>query len=372
MGKLRGQGWRRAGVAAISALGCSTRPVGDHPGGAPLAGDTALTAPSAAPASAPSSAPSSLEVNPRMLRRFRPLPAEIAGGGAVRTSEKVDLGRMLYFDPRLSRGGEISCNSCHPLDDYGTDHKAVSIGDAGHAGERNAPTTYNAAGHFAQFWDGRAPDVEAQARVPILNPVEMAMPDEARVVATLERVPGYVEAFRAAFPGEADPVTVANVGRAIGAFERGLLTPSRWDDYLRGERSALTAAEKEGLKTFLNVGCMVCHTGTFVGGATFERVGVVEPWPNQRDLGRERVTHAPADAMVFKVPSLRNVARTAPYFHDGSATTLQQAVRMMARHQLGLELPEPQVDAIVAWLKSLTGDPPRDYVKPPTLPPSKT
>jgi cytochrome c peroxidase len=351
-----------AGVAVVLSLGCSERPKDDRaPAPTPPAAAAAITA-----------APSASEVNPRLLRRFQALPASFDDEKNGRTAEKVDLGRTLYFDPRLSKDGDLSCNSCHALDDYGVDHQRFSTGQAKQHGKRNAPTVYNAAGHFAQFWDGRAPNVEAQALGPILNPVEMAMPDGAHVVAALKAVPTYADAFRAAFPGEADPVTFENVGRAIGAFERGLVTPGRWDDFLRGNSSALTAAEKDGLKTFLNVGCMVCHTGAFVGGSMFERVGVVEPWPNQSDRGRQQITNVPADAMMFKVPTLRNVEHTAPYFHDGSAATLEEAVRMMGRHQLGLEMSDTEVGSIVTWLKSLTGQPAPDYVKRPVLPRSGT
>jgi cytochrome c peroxidase len=156
-----------------------------------------------------------------------------------------------------------------------------------------------------------------------------------------------------------------NVGKAIGAFERGLVTPGRWDRYLKGEKDALTAHEKEGLKTFLNVGCMVCHTGVALGGSMFERAGAVEPWPNQSDKGRANVTHAAGDEMMFKVPTLRNVVKTGPYFHDGSATSIDEAVRLMGKHQLGIDLQPEEVSAIVAWLGSLTATPPADYIKKP-------
>lgn len=278
---------------------------------------------------------------------------------------------MLYFDPRLSRDGDLSCNSCHNLDDYGVDHQRFSTGQGKQLGGRNAPTVYNAAGFFVQFWDGRAPNVEGQAKEPIVNPAEMAMPDGAHVVATFKAIAGYVQAFHEAFPAESDPLTFDNVGRAIGAFERGLVTPGRWDDFLRGDGSALTRAEKEGLKTFLNAGCMVCHTGPFLGGSMFERVGVVEPWPNQRDRGRQQVTKEPVDAMMFKVPTLRNIEHTAPYFHDGSAATLEDAVRKMGRHQLGLEMSDAEVSSIVTWLKALTGELPRAYIARPVLPPGR-
>jgi cytochrome c peroxidase len=165
-------------------------------------------------------------------------------------------------------------------------------------------------------------------------------------------------------------VTFDNVGKALGAFERKLTTPSRWDDYLRGNQNALTGPEVEGLKVFTNVGCMVCHTGEFVGGAMYQKVGVVDPWPNQKDQGRFEVTKQEVDRMMFKVPTLRNVAKTAPYFHDGSVATLDAAVRTMGRHQLGLKLSDREVASIVAWLGSLTGKLPEDYIEEPALPPS--
>jgi cytochrome c peroxidase len=212
--------------------------------------------------------------------------------------------------------------------------------------------------------------VEAQATGPILNPIEMAAPSPAHVVRTLKSMPDYVERFAAAFPEQEDAVTFVNAGVAIAAFERGLVTPSRWDDYLNGNKEALTPAEVDGLKVFTNVGCMVCHTGELLGGSMFQKVGVVEPWPNQGDMGRFGVTHAKGDKMVFKVPTLRNAARTAPYFHDGSGATTDQAVTMMGRHQLGLELTPSEVGAIVAWLGALTGTVDQRYIAPPDLPPS--
>jgi cytochrome c peroxidase len=303
-------------------------------------------------------------LNPRLLRRFRPLHVEPDKPGAI-----VELGRLLYFEARLSASHDISCNSCHPLDKYGTDGAATSTGFGAQRGTRNAPTTYHASGMIAQFWDGRSPDVERQAIVPIMNPVEMAS-TETRVLATLRSIPEYGERFTRAFPTERDPITLANVGRAIGAFERRLLTPSRWDRYLQGDKQALAAVELEGMRIFTNIGCITCHTGELVGGTSFQRVGIVEPWPNATDRGRVEVTKDPADDMVFRVPSLRNIAMTAPYFHDGSAATLEDAVKMMGRHQLGLELDPAETASIVVWLRSMTGELPTAYIEPPVLPPS--
>jgi cytochrome c peroxidase len=312
------------------------------------------------------------EINPRLLRRFEPLRDQIESTGNSITTAKVELGRMLFFEKRLSRGQDLSCNSCHDLAHYGVDGQPTSPGTHGVRGARNSPTVYNAAGFFAQFWDGRAGDVEAQAGGPILNPIEMALPSAEQAERVLRSMPEYATAFEQAFPNEAEPVTFANVGRAIGAFERRLTTPSRWDDYLRGKQDALTDPEIEGLSVFTNVGCMVCHTGEFVGGSMYQKAGVVEAWPNQKDQGRYETTKLDVDRMMFKVPSLRNVAETAPYFHDGSAATLEIAVKTMGKHQLGLQLRDSEVSAIVAWLEALTGKLPERYVAAPPLPPSAT
>lgn len=320
----------------------------------------------AAEADAPAQV-ASKEFNPRLLRRFKPLRESLHEGPAPRAAE-IDLGRMLFFETRISKNGSQSCNSCHSLTNYGVDGESTSPGFDGTRGTRNSPSVYHAAGFFAQFWDGRALDVEAQAKGPILNPIEMGMKDAAQVEQKLAAIPGYDEAFRKAFPNEKQPLSYANVGKAIGAFERGLVTPARWDSYLKGDKSVLTSAEVDGLRVFTNVGCMVCHTGEFLGGSMYEKVGAVEPWTNQKDPGRFSVTKDERDRMVFKVPSLRNIAKTAPYFHDGSGKTLPDAVQMMGRHQLGLELSQAEVTSIVAWLNTLTGELPAHYIEKPSLP----
>lgn len=306
------------------------------------------------------------ELNPRLLRRFAPLP-KVPGG---LDSALVRLGRILYFEPLLSRNGKISCNSCHPLDRYGTTNTQFSMGVDGKFGRRNAPTVYNAAGHFRQFWDGRSANLAEQALGPLENPTEMGM-DAPSIERVLKNIPGYRDLFAGAFPGEAEPISIGNVAAAIAEFERGLITPSRWDRYLAGDTQALSQPEKEGAKLFANLGCMVCHTGAYVGGTMFEKLGIFAPWPNQSDHGRREVTHSAADDMVFKVPSLRNSARTAPYFHDGSIDSLDTAVRMMARHQLGVDLSEEEAVSVAAWLGSLTGEIPRDYIAMPRLPEAK-
>jgi len=282
---------------------------------------------------------------------------------------RVALGRLLFHDPRLSKNREISCNTCHVLTTFGIDGKVVSTGFAGRTDTRNTPTVFNAAAHIAQFWDGRSADVEAQAVVPITNPVEMAMPNEQAVVDALSTVPRYVEMFRAAFPNDRRPISLKNVGDAIGAFERGLVTTSRWDKFVSGDRAALTQNEKKGLSVFMRRGCIACHMGPEVGGASFQKVGVMYPWPNQIDQGRAEITHFAADRMVFKVPSLKNIAQTAPYFHDGSTTTLEAAIQLMGHYELGIELLPDEIGAIAAWMRSMTGKPDPAYIAVPQLPP---
>jgi len=302
------------------------------------------------------------------LAMFAPLPRAMTAPGVELTRAKIDLGRRLYHETVLSNGHDVSCASCHPLNGYGADGRRTSFGDLGHAGDRNAPTVYNAAGQIAQFWDGRAPTVEEQAKGPILNSGEMAMPDSNAVLAHLRGSRAYVLAFAAAFPHERNPVTYDNLGRAIGAFERELVTPSRWDRYLQGDRTALSPAEIRGFTTFARVGCTSCHAGPYVGGQSFQKLGLVKPWPALRDSGRILITHKPGDLYVFKVPSLRNVEKTAPYFHDGSVASLDSAILLMGRHQLGRELTTPQIAAIRTWLASLTGELPAAYIAQPPRP----
>jgi cytochrome c peroxidase len=305
-----------------------------------------------------------VRINGGALKLFRPLPEAVTSAANPLTEEKVDLGRMLYYDPRLSRNRDISCHTCHPLDRYGVDGAPVSTGDRGRKGARNAPSVYNAAGHFAQFWDARAPDVEQQARGPLLNPDEMALPSEAAAVAVLASIPEYGEMFRRAFPRDARPVSFDNLLRAIGAFERRLITPSSWDRFLRGDPGALRDAEKAGFNKFVESACAACHYGPYVGGNALQKAGMVRAWPSTADTGRQQVTGKESDRFRFKVPSLRNVARTAPYFHDGSCATLEEAIRTMALHQVGRSLPEADVRSIAVWLGSLTGEIPAGYIKP--------
>ena len=302
------------------------------------------------------------------LALFAPLPAVIEANRQPIADARSALGRSLFYETLLSEGHDVSCNSCHALNGWGADGRKVSLGHDGRAGTRNAPTVYNAAGHLAQFWDGRAKDVEAQAKGPILNPIEMGMVDSADVLAHLRASQAYVASFRAAFPGERQPVSYDNVGRAIGAFERRLVTPSRWDSFLAGDSAALTPAERQGLRTFLDTGCQACHAGTYLGGDRYVKAGVAVEWFSKADSGRYGVTHDPNDILVFKVPSLRNVEKTGPYFNDGSVASLDEAVALMAHHQLGKTLTPAEVQSIVTWLGSLTGALPLPYIAYPQKP----
>ena len=300
------------------------------------------------------------------------LPESFPRGDEQLSQAQIDLGRMLYYDTRLSTSGEIACNSCHLLDEHGVDGQETSPGHDGTFGERNSPTVYNAAGQLAQFWDGRAADVEEQAKGPILNPVEMGMPDEATVLATLENIPGYVEAFAAAFPEAEDPVTFDNMAKAIGAFERKLTTPAPIDAWLAGDDEALSEQALAGLALFLETDCQSCHNGYGFGGSSFQKLGTETPWPGLEDVGREEVTHDKRDKYVFKVPMLRNIEKTAPYLHNGSIPELVQMVTKMVEHQTKRDGPfsEEEMANMLAFLGSLTGEIPEDYIARPELPES--
>jgi cytochrome c peroxidase len=310
------------------------------------------------------------ELMQRAQRYFQPLPARAENAANNITDEKVKLGKLLFFDTRLSKNGNNSCNSCHNLATFGVDNHATSQGDAGKNGNRNSPSCINAALHFTQFWDGRAKDVEEQAGGPILNPGEMAIPSKEFLVKRLKNVKEYQPLFKAAFPGENDPVTYLNIQKSIAAFERTLLTPSPFDNYLKNNYTALNADEKAGLKTFIDVGCVNCHNGVVAGGSLFQKFGVFADYRTYtrstiQDEGRINVTKQAGDKDYFKVASLRNVAKTYPYFHDGSVTSLGDAVKIMGKVQLNKDLTETHVNQIVTWLNSLTGSLPEDVKKPP-------
>lgn len=285
---------------------------------------------------------------------FEPLPEKLLDTSSPVTVAQVKLGKRLYFEKALSLGNDISCNSCHMLDKYGVDGEPTSPGHKGQRGDRNSPTVYNAGLHIAQFWDGRAKDLKDQAKGPILNPVEMAIPDEATAIKRIKSIEGYADMFKAAFPKDKEPISYDNLAEAIGQFEKNLLTPSRFDDYLKGNKEALSDDELEGLRVFTEIGCTSCHNGAAIGGGLYQKIGLEIPYDTE-DKGRFNVTKDKDDEFFFKVPSLRNITKTAPYFHDGKVKTLEEAVTLMGKHQLGVDLKPGEVEAITAFLESLTG-----------------
>jgi len=354
-------------LALAGAAGCDNRPFEE------LEQRKAATERAKAQAAATASASAeakAVAISADDLRPFRPLPKEFATELNPVTDAKIQLGRMLFHDKRLSLAQDISCNSCHDVTKFGVDGEKTSPGHKGSRGDRNSPTVYNAGGHVAQFWDGRAATLEDQAKGPILNPGEMAMHDEKAVLAVVESIPEYVKLFKDAFPKDKKAVSYTNLANAIGAFERRLVTPSRWDKFLEGDTNALTTEEKAGFALFTKTGCPGCHSGPAVGGGSFQKLGLIKPYPDQSDLGRFKVTKEEGDKMMFRVPSLRNIEKTAPYFHNGSIATLEEAVKTMGHHQLGKELTDKEIASIVTFLKALTGELPLDYAKAPELPKS--
>jgi cytochrome c peroxidase len=304
---------------------------------------------------------------------FGQLPSSAPNEANPSSEAKILLGYTLYFDNRLSKEGNISCNSCHDLATYGVDNLPTSPGDDGTLGDRNSPTVLNAALHISQFWDGREPDVEAQAGGPVLNPVEMAMPDEAYVMNRLKDIEGYQELFANAYPGEADPYTYQNLKNAIGVFERELITPSKFDKYQSGDVSALSSAEQKGLQTFIDQACITCHMGNLFGGAMYQKMGLFGNYAetigsDHDDLGRFTITENENDKYLFKVPSLRNIEKTAPYFHDGAVESLSESVKIMGKLQLNKDLTDEQVAEIVTFLKALSGEVPEKYQTAPAMP----
>lgn len=280
---------------------------------------------------------------------------------------EVELGKKLFFDPRLSKSGFISCNSCHNLSMGGSDNLPTSIGHGWQEGPINSPTVLNSSLSVAQFWDGRAADLKEQAGGPIDNPMEMAFTHEL-TVDVLQSIPQYVTEFKQVF-GK-DTIDIDMVTQAIAEFEKTLVTPnSRFDQWLLGDKGAINATELAGYKLFKESGCTACHMGEGIGGTSFQKMGLIEPYQTKNPAGgRADVTGKDADRFLFKVPTLRNVELTYPYFHDGAAKTLTEAVDIMGRLQLGRKFSDEENGQIVAFLKTLTGDQPRFLM--PILPPS--
>lgn len=285
--------------------------------------------------------------------------------------DKVILGKYLYFDTRLSGEGNISCNSCHSLSTYGVDNERFSPGDApGTIGGRNSPTVFHAALHKMQFWDGRAADVEEQAGGPILNPLEHNIKDEQQLIDRLKEVEEYQELFAKAYSGDKDPITFKNLTHAIGAFERTLMPESKFDNYLKGDQDALNAQEKSGLNTFIESGCITCHSGVALGGQMLQKFGLYHDYwkhteSEEVDLGLFELSQNEAEKYFFKVPGLRNITHTAPYFHDGSVQDLTEAIRIMGKLQRNVDLSDGQIADLLAFFDSLSSDIPEEVKKSP-------
>jgi cytochrome c peroxidase len=304
---------------------------------------------------------------------FRPLPNVVGTSDLPGTGPRVELGRMLFFDPRLTIDGNMSCSSCHQPAFYGTDALPRSIGVKQRPHPRNAPTVLNAGVLNIIHWRGDRDSLEDQVAKATTSPITSGQPDEKAVIERLSSVAGYVPLFEAAFPNEPQPMRLQSVATAISAYERTLLTPSPFDAYLAGNQEALSAKARAGLAKFINTGCVACHNGVGIGGGMYQKFGVVEDYwkatgSEPVDKGRADVTNDPADLYVFRVASLRNVAMTAPYFHDGSVATLPEAVKIMARVQLGVTLNDADTRDIVAFLESLTGELPTNFATVPALP----
>ena len=294
------------------------------------------------------------------------------------TEAKVELGKMLFMDPRFSSTGTVSCNSCHNVMEGGDDSRSVSMGVHGKTGGRNAPTVWNSAFHSVQFWDGRAALLEDQAKGPVANPVEMGMEDVETAMDRVRKIPGYKVYFERAF-GE-NSMTVENAAKAVAAFERTLITPnSPYDKYVKGDKQALSEQQVRGMNSFASVGCVSCHSGPAFNGPqqklgqgsftkfpAFADSGYVASYKLADDKGRQEVTGNAADANLFRTPTLRNITDTAPYFHNGSVNGLAEAVRVMAKTQLNKDLSDAEVADITAFLRALTGEYPE--ITMPRLP----
>jgi cytochrome c peroxidase len=306
---------------------------------------------------------------------FQPLPKDTSASGTGAMKDRITLGRLLFFDPRITVDGNVSCATCHQPALYGTDGLSTSIGVKQRPHPRNAPTVLNSGVNIIVHWRGDRESLEDQAIKALGSPITNGQPDIGAVLDRLTRIPGYAQLFKAAFPGDAAPLSAGNVANAISAYERTLLTPAPFDTFLAGNVDALSPSARSGLETFIKIGCSACHNRIGIGGAMYQKFGMVEDYwaatgSQIVDKGRADVTNNTADLFVFRVPSLRNVAMTAPYFHDGSVATLPEAIRIMARVQLGLKPSEQEINDIVAFLESLTGELPSEFATVPVLPPA--
>jgi cytochrome c peroxidase len=304
---------------------------------------------------------------------FSPLPQVMLSEKNPVTPEKVNLGKILFYEMRISVDGTVSCARCHPIGLYAVDGLKKSIGNHCKVNPRNAPTLFNAARQISAHWIGNRADVEDQAKQSVIGPPSFGMPSYEAVEKILKEIKRYMDLFKKAFPQDKDPVNVDNFAKAIGAFERTMVTPSPFDSFLKGNKKALTEDQQRGLNTFIQTGCITCHSGPYVGGQMYQKFGIFEPYwkytkSEKIDEGRYDVTKSESDKYLFKVPILRNVAKTAPYFHDGSIDHLIEAVLIMGKIQLGRNIAAQQGEDLVKFLTSLTGKIREEILIVPILP----
>lgn len=309
-------------------------------------------------------------------QNFQPIAVPAAASDPT-AAARIELGRRLFFENRVSMDGNVSCAHCHLPDKQASDGQPKAIGVFGKENPRNAPSIFNAALNVKQHWRGERESLEDQAEKSLLGAASFGNPDQATAMSKLKAIPAYADAFAKAFPGDKDPINSKNWGVAVGAFERTLLTPSKFDAFLAGDVAALSKQQQAGLRKFIDLGCASCHNGAGLGGNSFQKFGVVSDYWKETgvanpDSGRADVTKNDADLYVFKVASLRNVAKTGPYFHDGSVDDLTKAVKIMGKTQLGQELSQEDAADIVAFLGALTGPVPANYSPPEPYPEAET
>lgn len=301
--------------------------------------------------------PEDLSYQQGVLAKVKPMFTAVPDkmpGSENDTDPKIKLGEKLYFETALSNTGDMSCNTCHDIATAGVDNKPTSEGTNGIPGPRNSPTVFNAGFHFVQFWDGRAADLNEQAGGPILNPAEMAIADSATAVAKIKAIPEYAALFTEAF-GE-NSINFENITEAMAAFERTLVSHDRFDSFLKGDLKAITKAEVEGLDLFLGKACVTCHTGSMLGANMYQKNGLITPYHNLEDEGRFEVTGNEQDKFMFKVPALRNIGLTGPYFHDGGVESLEETIIMMGDMQLMQQISDEEASRIAAFLKTMNGN----------------
>ena len=353
-----------SGMVALATLGaCDDK----KPAPAPAPGVTDTSGATTGAASKPGG--KIPKFDPEQTRLFQPIPP---GVEKPELDEATRLGQMLFWDPRVSGSGKVACVTCHDFSKAGADGATTSAAKAGAIGSsvRNTPTVFNGGGSFAQGWDAAKSTTEELATAHTLDPAVMGITDEKKLVAVLQGIPAYVAAFKKAFPDDSPSISGETYGKAVGGFTKKLFARARWDRFLEGDPSALNDEERSGFAMFVEAGCTSCHQGKYIGASQLQKLGMARPWPPPAgaDPGRFAISKQEMDRGMWKVPSLRNVTRTGPYLHDGSIASLAEVTKLMARHQVGKEITDEQAGAIVKFLGTLEGDPPKVLTDKPSLP----